>query len=488
MTFVESGDSLMKAFLALLALGALAGGIFLLGGFRPGEDEKSLLHVAEDMPLTVRVSKPERRGIVKNVQAPGDVEAVLEVEISSEIVAKIEEMPIEEGDVVEQGQLLCRLNDDNLRAGVQSGEARVAQLGAAIMQAQADLDKAERDCKRQARLSEADATTDKERFEYLTILKKAKAVLEMRQQELVEAQAGLQRVKEDLKRTVIESPIAGVISKLNAKQGEVVVTGTMNNPGTVIMTISDLSQMQVRCRVDEVDIPQVKAGQRARVYLQSDQQVPVPARVVRVASKGTKTLGRDVVFFETLLEVLSNDPRIKPAMTANVEIEVAKCDDALVVPVEAIVHRMRKDLDEKIVKAFEARQSQLDLSDRARQAQYIKVVYVMDGEIARVRLIEPGIADTRGVELSEGVAMRDEIIVGPYRSLDKLKDGKKVALSDEDKKKNEDAASEAKLASDDDSKEEETGDDQDQTSEAVASEEDENTSGQSQAVATGAAP
>ncbi len=482
----------MKAFLTLLVLGALAGGIFMLGGFRPGKDEKSLLHVAEDMPLTVRVAKPERRGIVKNVQAPGDVEAVLEVEISSEIVAKIEEMPIEEGDVVEKGQLLCRLNDDNLRAGVQSGEARVAQLNAAIMQAQADLDKAERDCKRQARLSEAEATTDKERFEYLTIFKKATAVLEMREQELVEAQAGLQRVKEDLKRTVIESPIAGVISKLNAKQGEVVVTGTMNNPGTVIMTISDLSQMQVRCRVDEVDIPQVKAGQRARVYLQSDQQVPVPARVVRVASKGTKTLGRDVVFFETLLEVLSNDPRIKPAMTANVDIEVAKCDNALVVPVEAIVHRMRKDLDEKIVKAFEAKQSQLDLSDRARHAQYIKVVYVMDGEVARVRLIEPGIADTRGVELSEGVAMEDEIIVGPYRSLDKLKDGKKVALSDEDKKKRaemgEEAAPEAKLAAEDDDKGEEAG--EDQTSEAVASEEEEasGSEGRSQAVATGAAP
>jgi len=445
----------MKPLLAVLLLVAISAGVFVLGSFRRGSDNKPLLHVADELPLTVKVAKPTRQQITRIVQAPGDVEAVLEVEISSEIVAKIEEMPVEEGDVVEKGQLLCRLNDDDLKAQVQSGEARLAALEAAIVQAKADLEKAERDCQRQSRLSEVEATSDKERFDYLVVLKKAQALCEMRKQEIAEAQAFLDRARENLKRTIIESPIAGVISKLNAKQGEVVITGTMNNPGTVIMTISDLSQMQVRARVDEVDIPLVMADQHARVYLQSDQQVPVPARVVRVASKGTRMVGRDVVYFEALLEVLSNDARIKPGMTANVEIEAAKHDDVIAVPVEAIVHRMRKDLDKKIVEQFDAGQVKLDLSDRARQAQYIKVVYVMEDDVAKVRLIEPGIADTRSVELCGGIESDDVVIVGPYRSLDQLKDGKKVALSDEDKKKLEEELGDesqagAKLASDDD--------------------------------------
>lgn len=421
----------------MLVLAGIGATVFALGSLHRGDGDKSLLHVADEMPLTVTVMKPKRQEIIKIVQAPGDVEAVLEVEISSEIVAKIEEMPVEEGDLVKRGDLLCRLSDDNLKAEVQSGEARVAGLNAAIVQAEADLEKAQRDCHRQARLSEANATSDKERFEYLTVLKKAQAVLEMRKQELAEAEAFLKRVKEDLKRTIIESPIDGIISKLNAKQGEVVVTGTMNNPGTVIMTVSDLSRMQVRCRVDEVDIPLVKTGQQARVYLQSEQQRPVPAQVVRVASKGTKAVGRDVVFFETLLDVLSSDPRIKPGMTANVEIAVAKREEAITVPVEAIVHRMRKDLDEEIVKKFDAEQAKLDLSWRAREAQYIKVVYVKEDDVARVRLVQPGIADTRNVELCKGVEMNELVITGPYRSLDQLKDGKKVALSEEDKKKSE---------------------------------------------------
>jgi len=210
----------------------------------------------------------------------------------------------------------------------------------------------------------------------------------------------------------------------------------------VIMTVSDLSRMQVRARVDEVDVPQVKAGQRARLYLQSEQQKPVPAQVVRVASKGTKTLGRDVVFFEVLLEVQSGDSRIKPGMTANVEIEVARSEDAITVPVEAIVHRMRKDLDAETIKKFDAKQAQLDLSERAKQAQYIKVVYVKAGEAAKVRLVEPGIADTRNVELKDGVAVGDVVIVGPYRTLDQLADGKKVALSPEDQKKADEKAKE----------------------------------------------
>ncbi len=425
----------MRIVLTLLVLGGLFAGLFALGTYKWSPEDKPVLHVADEVALTVNTAKPEARAITRIVQAPGDVEAVLEVEVSSEIVAKIEEMPVEEGDHVQKGDLLCRLDDDDLRAQVESGEARCAQLAAAIEQAEADLEKATRDVDRQMKLSEADATSDLEMRDYLTTKKKIKAMCEMRRQEKIEADAFLKRAKENLERTIIRAPISGVISKLSVKQGEVVVTGTMNNPGTVIMTISDLSKMQVKARVDEVDVPLVKSDQKARVYLQADQEIPVPARVVRVSAKGTKAVGRDVVTFEALLEVLSSDSRIKPAMTANVEIEVDRREEAVTVPIEAIVHRMRKDLPDEIVAEFDKKQSTVDLSDRARQAQYIKVLYVMDNEAAKVRLVDAGIADTRRVEIKEGVAVDDTIIIGPYRSLDQLKDGKKVKLSDDDKKK-----------------------------------------------------
>lgn len=428
----------MKALLTLLLLVAISAGVFALGSFRKEATNKPILHVADEVALTVNVAKPEKGEIIRMVQAPGDVEPVLEVDIRSEIVAKIEEMPIEEGDLVKKGDLLCRLDDKELLADKESAEAVIAQLKASIVQAETDLEKAERDLNRQVSLSEADATSDLELRDYKTIRDKARALREMREHELDQAEAGLKRISENLQKTVIRSPIDGIVAKPPsgrvAKQGEVVITGTMNNPGTSILTIIDLTKMQVRARVDEVDIPLIAPDQKARVYLQTDQNTPVAARVVRVSSKGTKQAGRDVVSFETLLEVLNNEGRVMPGMTANVEIEVARRDDAITVPVEAIMHRMRKDLPESVIAEFDKKQAEIDLSTRAKQAQYIKVLYVMDKEVAKVRLVESGIADTKRVELIKGVGLDDTVIIGPYRSLDQLKDGKKVALNDKDKK------------------------------------------------------
>ena len=411
--------------------------IFALGSLRRGADGKSVMHVAKEVPLTVHVARPLQGAITRIVQAPGDVEAVLEVDISSEIVSKIVDMPVEEGDGVTVGQLLCRLDDKNLLADLESAQARIAQLEAAVVQATAEEEKAERDLNRQIDLFKAQATSDLEIRDYQTAHKRAAALRDMRTHELAQAVAYKKRIAEDLKKTVITAPLGGIVSRLAAKQGEVVVTGTMNNPGTVIMTISDLSKMQVRARIDEVDVPLVAEGQLGRVYLQSDPNTPVSSRVIRVASKGAKSVGRDVVTFEALLEVVGNEARVKPGMTANVEIEVARREDAIFVPVEAVVHRMRKDLPADIVKAFDDAQAGLSLSERAKQGQYIKVLYAMEGDAAKVRLIEAGIADTRNVEITSGIYLSDIIIVGPYRSLDQLADGKKIALAEEDKKRME---------------------------------------------------
>ncbi len=421
---------MMKKILLLIMAVGLVGGVFGLNSLRTGESGKSLLHVAPADALPVVVVEPERSRITRTVQAPGEVEAVLEVEISSEIAARIDEMPVAEGDAVQAGQLLCQLNDDEFRALVESGEAGVAGLKAVIRQAEADLEKCQRDWARQERLAQHHATSDAELADYRTALIKAEAAVEMNRQQLAESEAMLRRARENLKKTTIVSPINGVISKVQAKPGEVVITGTMNNPGTVIMAITDLSQMQVRARVDETDVPLVKPGQVVDIFLPSDSQRPIPGRVLRVATAGTKQMGRDVVTFETLVLVESDDPRVKPGMTANVEIEVARKDDVLTVPVQAVVYRKRRDLPEKLVEQFDRRQAELGVTQRLSKAQHLKVVFCKEEEEARPHLVRTGIADETRVELVEGVAAADTIIVGPYRSLDQLKDGSKVKLEE----------------------------------------------------------
>jgi HlyD family secretion protein len=427
----------MKTIIGSVVLVGVITGIYLLNSMTRTEDGKSILHVAGELPITVKTTLPERRTIIRRVQAPGEIEACLEVDISSELVSKIVEMPVEEGDQVKEGDLLCRLDDADYRARLRAAEAHVVKTRAALMRSEADFTKAERDYNRQKLLSETDSTSALELADYHTTFIRAKATLHMTEQELVQAESAVQSAEEDLAKTVIASPIDGIVSQLFAKQGEVVITGTMNNPGTRIMVVSDLSKMQARCRVDEADVPLVESGQPAKLYFQSDVYHGIPGHVLRVAAKGVRPMGRDVVTFETLVLVDSDDSRVRPGMNANVQIEVATREDALSIPVEAVVQRKRKDLPEEIVARLDARQDELPPEKQQLQAEYIKIVFVNEDEAAKVRLIETGISDETGVEVLTGVNEGDIVVTGPYRSLDQLKQDAKLKLETEEKNKDD---------------------------------------------------
>ncbi len=425
---------MIKKIIAVAIMVALVAGVFVLNGLRQ-EDGESVLHVADETPLPVVAARPKRQEMVRIVQAPGRLEPVKEVEISSQVVARIERMPVEEGDRVKAGDLLCELDDDDFRAQVESGEARVAKLRAAIRRAQAELEKCQRDDERQKRLAANDATSKLEILNYRTALIGAEAALEVAKQELVEAEALLQSAKEKLQETTIVSPIDGVVASLQAKEGEVVVTGTMNNPGTVIMVVCDLSKMQVRAYIDETDVALVRRDQPARIYLQSDSDTSFPGRVFRIAPKGTREQFRDVVRFETLIMVESTDPRIKPAMNANVEIEVKRRDDALTVPIEAVVYRRAADLPKELRERAlrDAAGTTKEGVAARRKAQHVKVIFCMEGDRAVPKLVKTGISDRQDVVITEGLKPDDMVITGPYRSLDRLKDGRSVKLKEDHK-------------------------------------------------------
>jgi len=438
----------MKTVIGIVVLGAVVGGLYFLNERVRGKDGKSVLHVAREPEIRVEAARAEERDIVRTVQAPGQVEAFAEVDISSEIVAKILEMPVEEGDAVRKGDMLCRLDDADYRARVLSGEANVARLKAQIVQFEADLEKAQMDYDEQMRLIEVGATSHEAAMRYRATLIGARSALEMRRHELVASEASLQSAKEDLDKTVITAPLSGVVAQRFAKQGEVVVTGTMNNLGTRIMVITDLSKMQVRCRVDEADAPLVAPGPTARIFLQSDTRRSIPGRVLRVGTKGTKPVGRDVVTFETLVLITGDDPRVKPGMTANVEIEVARRDKAVTIPVQAVVYRKRRDLPEELAKEYDRRQAEQDPGARQNIAEYIKLVFCVAEGKAAPRLVETGINDATNVEVLQGVALDDTVVTGPYRSLDQLKEGSLVKIEEKSKAKLESEDKEKAAAQD----------------------------------------
>jgi HlyD family secretion protein len=330
---------------------------------------------------------------------------------------------------------LVELDSTEARARLDSTLARIARLKAAIAQSRSELAKASRDAELSDKLGTRGFSTFTERADSRTLLEKAKAALQMSEHELLEAEALRRTSEEELRRTLILSPMDGVVSNVNVDEGEIVIAGTTNLPGSVLMKVSAMNRMRARADVDETDVLLVRRGQPAQIYLQSDPLHPVAGRVETVAPQG-KSKKDDVVSFETLIQIdgqklesrESDAVRLRPGMSATVEVEVRRSDEALSVPAQAVVHRRRKDLpDSPAVRAWAERNARSP-GEKAREAElrYIKLVFALEDGVARARPVETGLSDERRVEILSGLKPNERLITGPFRALDELKDGDPV--------------------------------------------------------------
>lgn len=378
-------------------------------------------------PREVTVEVTALGPIVQTITAPGVIEAIEEAEIASQIVGRVVAVEVEEGDTVRRGDLLVKLDETEARARLDSAEARIERLRSAIAHASAELEKADRDVAQYGQLAGRGFSSPTQLADARSSVAMAEAGLAMSRHELVESEALRLTSRQDLDRTEIRAPIDGVVAGLEVEVGEVVIAGTTNLPGTVLMTVSDPGRLRARADVDETDVPLVLPGQPARIYLQADQRDPIEGRVDRVAAKG-KPDG-EVVVFETLVGVDGPHPALRMGMTATIEVEVSRSAEARGVPVQAVVHRRLKDLpDTPALRSWAARNAPSP-GERATEAEarYVKIVFVADGEVARARPVETGLSDERRVEIVAGLADDDRVIVGPFRALDELKDGDPIA-------------------------------------------------------------
>lgn len=385
-------------------------------------------HLVQFPPKEVQVETPTRAAIVETITAPGNVESVEEAEIASQVVGRVVAVHVRDGDTVRAGKLLVKLDPTDASARLDSARARIDRLKAGLNQAEADLEKAQRDALRSGQLSARGVASATEVADAGTVLARSKAALRMTRQELAEAEAMERTSLQDLDRTEIKAPIDGVISGLGVEVGEIAIPGTTNLAGAVLMTVCDLEHVRVRAQVDETDVPLVRPGQPARIYPQADQRNPVAGAIDRVAAKGKKASGGEVVSFETLVRVDDARKRLRPGMTTTLEIEVDRAEDVLSLPVQAVVHRRRKDLPDTAEFRAWAEKHARSPGEKAQDAEirYVQIVFVEDHGIARARPVETGLSDERRIEIKDGLQPDDRVIVGPFRALDELKDGSPI--------------------------------------------------------------
>jgi HlyD family secretion protein len=360
------------------------------------------------------------REIRRVVKASGVVDPREKVELSAHVVAKIDRLYVEEGDQVEAGDPVLELERQTFDAAVADWRARLAQARSAVRKAEADLESARLRRQRYERLAGEGVVSDEQVEEAQVAATGAEVALDQAGESVAQARANLAKAEDDLRKTTIYAPIGGRVISLNAEQGEVVVSGTMNNPASVIATLADLSEVLAVVDVDETEIVHVAVGQDAELEVDAMPERSFAGRVVEVGSSGfSRPDQRDVTFFN--VKVLFAEPAeaLKPGMSVRASIVTAVHASALVVPIQAVVERPPLGDDG-------------EAGTGGEEEEEVQVVFVVaDGE-ARQRQVDTGISDTTHVEITAGLAAGELAVTGPYRVLRKLEDGEAVRVEDDD--------------------------------------------------------
>lgn len=361
-----------------------------------------------------------RDPITQVVKASGDVQARVSVDISAHVVAKIERLYVEEGDSVEAGEPFLTLEREAFVAAADSWRAQLRQAETRVRQAEVALADAEVKLRRARRLA-GEGIIAPEQLDAAE-LERTSSELGLREaRDAVEnTRASLTKALDDLGKTTLYAPISGRVVELAAEEGEVVVSGVMNNPATRIATVADLSELLAELDVDENEIVGVRVGQPVTVSVDAVPERSYRGRVVEVGSSGSTRAGQgDVTFFEVDVLLDDADERLRPGMSVRADIEVATRESALVVPVQAVVERSPEAAGEEAAES------------PAGGDETVSVVFVVvDGKAVR-RPVETGLSTVTKVEILSGVEAGEAVVTGPFRTLRDLEDGEAVRVVEE---------------------------------------------------------
>ncbi len=363
--------------------------------------------------------------LIETVKAPGQIEPRTKVEISAEVAARILQLPFREGQQVKKGDMIVKLDDRDFKAALassnarsegeqfrmQSEQTRLTGLLNSLNYAKKQLDR------RQALydsgdLPRKDLDDALERTEELqTQIETAKYSISVIESSLSAAKADIARAEDSLSKTVIVAPMDGLITALNAEVGEVVLMGTMNNPGTVIMTIADLSRMILKAEVAESDIARIANNQRARIHINAYRDEEYSGTVTQIALQRTQKQGDTTGYFKSEVEIDLRGGRILSGLMANVDIEIAT-HEGLVVESQAIVDRLTEELPEDVKRDN-------PLVDRTKKSTTV-VYRVVNGKTVCTPVKRGPSDDTHSVVLA-GVSEGDLVVIGPFKALEKIK-------------------------------------------------------------------
>ncbi len=377
----------------------------------------------KEKPVKVTIEKVHRGDLTSFISASGEVKPKKSVNISAHVPGRIIKIGVIEGQEVKAGDFLLKLDSTQYEANAERDRAGIQGFNAELIKADMALQKNKSFYDRQKNLYD-NGLISKEQLE------QAKSQLDISdaghravRYQIEQAQASLKSTLDNLSKTVFVSPIDGIITSLRVEEGEVAIIGTMNNPGTVLLAIADLSVMEVEIEVDETDVVGVKLGQIADVRVDAFPNQVFKGKVTEVGSsalvKAVSATAQESKDFKVVITLDDPSKLLKPGLSASADIIAAEKKQVLSVPISALV-----------LKDVKAAGGETVEPSRDRSAGEKEGVYAVENGRAKFVPVKKGVMGELTIEIMSGLTEGQEIVSGPYDALRQLKEGTLVAAAE----------------------------------------------------------
>ena len=368
-----------------------------------------------DKGLAVQEAKVGRENIQAKVSANGKIQAVVKVDISANVMGQVTQLKVKEGDYVRKGAILLEIDPIRSRAAVESLKASMQATTHDFETAKARLELAQKDYAR-AQANHAAGIISQSDFDMsFTTLRTSQTAFSSAQKRIEQAKADLAGAQDALNKTLITAPMDGVVTAKRIELGETAVPGLQNQPGTVLVTISDMSKVEAEMEVDEASIPTVKLGQDAQVRIDAYPNQVFQGVVTEVGgSPIAQTNVNEAIKFKVKVQIKNPPPTIKPGLSNQADIFTGNRSQVLAIPLQALV---MKDI---VPKKGET------LKPGAPREE--EGVYVDEGGKAVFKPMTTGLMGDLNVEVMTGLKGGEKLVIGPFKTLRDLKGGEEIHL------------------------------------------------------------
>jgi HlyD family secretion protein len=425
----------------LIGLAVVALGVVVMGVLRSGRKGEA----------SVEVAKVSREHLTSIVRASGTIEPKRSVDVSANVMGTVTTLSVAEGQIVAQGDLLLEIDPTEYRATVQAYEAGLRSGEADLRLSEASAEKAKQDLDRAEELFSEGLSAEEQVLTARTNDKVEQARVEAARSRLQQARANLSKARYDLGKVTIAAPMSGIVTKLNVEQGENAIMGTLNNPGTVLLTIADLDTMEAWVDVDETEVVNVKLGQPAEITIDAFPDSTFLGDVTEIGHSPLNIstgAGQQAVDFEVKITLRERITTIRPGLSAKAEIQVADRDSALAVPLGAVSMRSLplKAVDIRLYSGSRARKQTKALAGlgfttegapELAKTKDSEGVFILRDGFVKFQPVQIGIAGEDHFEILGGLEVGTTVVSGPFRVLRELKDGAAVTIEKKDKKRDD---------------------------------------------------